>query len=149
VTLVVATLALVGAAASKAATASIIDRAATALESSPVYVDPTAEKTISFTEAEQLRTEIETKGHGPIYIAVLPGAAVDEAGGRGRVVPSCTVGSRGAACMRSSRRPSRAGFGLPAGQAGELATDAFREHHPKASRHARRFRRPSRSGPRG
>ena len=67
--------------AGNATAGAIIDRTATALQSNPVYVDPSAEKSITSVQAERLRTEIETKGHGPIYIAVLPNAAIDEAGG--------------------------------------------------------------------
>jgi hypothetical protein len=65
----------------QASAGAIVDRAATALQSNPVYVDPAAEKSISAAQADRLRAEIETRGHGPIYVAVLPNAAVDEEGG--------------------------------------------------------------------
>src|SRR5262249_43202599 len=59
---------------------TITDRAASALESNPVYLDPAA-TTVSESEAAALRREIEANGHGPIYIAVLPRAALAEGGG--------------------------------------------------------------------
>lgn len=56
----------------------IVDRAASALASDPVYVDPAATKTITPAQAARVRDEIRTRGDGPIYIAVLPAAALDE-----------------------------------------------------------------------
>src|SRR5690348_3236764 len=56
-------------------------RAARALESDPVYVDPAAQKKISAADAQRLRDEIASKGDGPIYIAILPENAANQAGG--------------------------------------------------------------------
>jgi hypothetical protein len=96
------------------------------------YVDPQAEKSISPQEAERLRTEIETNGHGPIYIAVLPAAAVDEAGGDAvGVVDELhrRLGRRGVYAVVAGGHFRAQASDLPAGMAGKLATDAFREHH--------------------
>ena len=51
------------------------------LDSSPVYVDPDAERALTGTEAERLRDAIREEGAGPLYIVVLPESAADEAGG--------------------------------------------------------------------
>jgi hypothetical protein len=59
----------------------IIDRAAQALQSDPVYVDPEAEKAISSGDAERIRQEITDRRAGPMYVAILPAAAANEAGG--------------------------------------------------------------------
>src|SRR5436305_14346881 len=56
----------------------VIERAATALRSSPVYVDPAAHANL---DAARLRRAIADQGAGPLYIAVLPASAEDEAGG--------------------------------------------------------------------
>src|SRR4051812_32917773 len=59
----------------------IIDRAARALESDPVYVDPDAEAKVSPADADALRRRISDRQAGPMYIAVLPDATKAEAGG--------------------------------------------------------------------
>ena len=76
----------------------IVDRAARALESDPVYVDPDAERSISAAEAERLRGRIRSAGAGPVYIAILPGEARNEAGGdAAEVIPQLAraLGRRG------------------------------------------------------
>jgi hypothetical protein len=55
--------------------------AAQALEGSPVYVDPDAERALSGQEQARLRELIAESGAGPMYVAVLPGSVRDEAGG--------------------------------------------------------------------
>jgi hypothetical protein len=72
-------LALVLAPAARAG--EIIDRAVQALAADPVYVDPDAEAAIPASDAERLRQEITAKRAGPMYVAILPAAAADEAGG--------------------------------------------------------------------
>src|SRR4051812_31434507 len=80
--LVLAAAALVSAHPVRGAAApTAIDKAVTALATNPVYVDPRAEKTISPAEATELRNEIATHGHGPIYVAVLSASAMNEGGG--------------------------------------------------------------------
>jgi hypothetical protein len=79
---VLACLALApGAHAAVTQAGAVIDRAAQALQSDPVYVDPDAEKAISSSDAERIRQAITDKRAGPMYVAILPAAAADEAGG--------------------------------------------------------------------
>src|SRR5215212_1077075 len=58
-----------------------IDRAAAALRSDPVYVDPDAERAISSADADRIRRRIEERNAGPMYVAILPDAAKREGGG--------------------------------------------------------------------
>ena len=59
----------------------LIEEAADALAEDPVYVDDEAEVAPSPAEAEQLREAIRAAEVGPVYVAVLPQAAVDAVGG--------------------------------------------------------------------
>ena len=58
-----------------------IDAAVEALRRDPVYVDPEAELLIGAGDERRLRQKIDTARAGPVYIAILPRAAEDEAGG--------------------------------------------------------------------
>jgi hypothetical protein len=58
-----------------------LESAAQALRDSPVYVDPDAERALSEREQARLRDRIADDGAGPMYIAVLPESARDQAGG--------------------------------------------------------------------
>jgi len=60
---------------------SALENAAQALRDSPVYVDPDAERSLSERPQARLRELIADSGAGPMYIAVLPASARDEAGG--------------------------------------------------------------------
>jgi hypothetical protein len=109
------------------ARAQLVDETVRALQSSPVYVDRDAEKRISPEEERALERAIAEKGAGPMYIAIVPEAIDDEAGGspEGAIV----------AIRRGLQRPGtyaivagnhfRAGSDvLDRGVAGRLATDA-------------------------
>ena len=52
----------------------IVDRAADALRTDSVYLDPAADA-ITAADARQLRDRIATAGAAPMYIAVLPADA--------------------------------------------------------------------------
>ena len=68
--------------AGNATAGAILDRAAHGAAEQPGLRRPGCrEVDHSPRRPSSSRTEIETKGHGPIYIAVLPNAALDEAGG--------------------------------------------------------------------
>jgi hypothetical protein len=58
-----------------------IDAAIEALRGNPVYVAPDAELRISADDERRLREKIDAAGAGPVYIAILPQAAENEAGG--------------------------------------------------------------------
>ena len=68
-----------GAGAQTAVDQAALDQAASTLRSDPVYVDPAAERG-SQVDAGRLR-ELIRSGDTPIFVAVLPAAAVDQAGG--------------------------------------------------------------------
>jgi hypothetical protein len=58
-----------------------LSEAARALRGSPVYVDRDAERALSDSETTRLRNVITENRAGPMYVAVLPASARDEAGG--------------------------------------------------------------------
>ncbi|MBA3841525.1 MAG: hypothetical protein H0X39_02730 [Actinobacteria bacterium] len=114
-----------------AAAGTIIDRAVTGLSSNPVYVDPAATKTITAAQAAAVRQEIETKGDGPIYIAILPAAALDEAGGDALGIVDeihRQLGDRGAYAVVAGGHFRAEATDLN-GKAADLATKAFNAHH--------------------
>ncbi|MBW3592529.1 MAG: hypothetical protein KY396_02435 [Actinobacteria bacterium] len=78
---VIVALAAALALAPLAAAGPIVDAAAAALRSDPVYVHPDAEETLSQGEKRRLRRQIDDANAGPIYLAVLPEQAAAEAGG--------------------------------------------------------------------
>jgi hypothetical protein len=49
-----------------------VDRAAQALRQDPVFVDPSAERALSASDAVRLRDQIRASGQ-PIFVAILPG----------------------------------------------------------------------------
>ena len=68
-------------AAAPAHAQGVLSKAAQALRDNPVYVDPDAERALSGREQARLRELIADSGAGPMYVAVLPASARDEAGG--------------------------------------------------------------------
>ncbi len=111
---------------------TVIDEAATALASNPVYVDPQAEKTITRAQAGAVRKEIVSRGQGPIYIAVLRAAAVNEAGGDAVGVIDelhSRLGRRGVYAVVAGGHFRAEATDLPPGEAGDLAASAFAAHH--------------------
>jgi hypothetical protein len=118
--------------APSAAAGPIVDRAASALAANPVYVDPQAGRALSPGEAARLRNEVETHGHGPIYIAVLPAAAVNEAGGDAVGVVDLLqkqLGRRGVYAVVAGNHFRAESTDLGPGKAGKLATAAFNAKH--------------------
>jgi MYXO-CTERM domain-containing protein len=125
--LMVAALALPGAASA----GPLIDQAAQALESDPVFVHPDAKPTISAAEAEQLRERIASAGAGPTYVAILPAGARNEAGGDATAVIdelSKALGRDGTYAVVAGGQFRAASNVLGRGQAARIATDAFEEH---------------------
>jgi hypothetical protein len=105
-----------------------VDRAASALATDPVYVDPAATYHV---DAGALRREIEARGDGPIYIAVLPAAALTEGGGAATGVIDelrRSLGRRGVYAAVVGNHFRAESDDLARGQAGKLATAAFDAH---------------------
>src|SRR5215211_7124618 len=67
--------------AAPASAQGVLSQAAQELRTSPVYVAPDAERALSDQEVSRLRDLIAEQGAGPMYVAVLPASARDEAGG--------------------------------------------------------------------
>ena len=76
----VSSLVLVGLLGSPAQAGRYVDRAVSGLRRDPVYVDSGARKAIPAASVTRLRNRVGQSGT-PIYIAVLPAAALREAGG--------------------------------------------------------------------
>jgi hypothetical protein len=103
-----------------------IDAAAEALRSDPVYVDPEADAGLSASEQDDLRDRIAA-ADTPIYIAVLPASAADEAGGSATEVArqvAASVGRNGTYAVVTGRS-LRAG---PSSDAVRAAEDAVSAH---------------------
>jgi hypothetical protein len=114
-----------------AAAGTIGNRAAQALANDEVYVDPAA-TSVPQSDAEVLRREIALQGQGPIYIAVLPKAALAEAGGSAVGIADelhRLLGRRGVYAVVAGNQFRAESTDLGEGEAGKLATAAFRAHH--------------------
>jgi hypothetical protein len=104
-----------------------LEEVADELRSNPVYVDPDAERALTEDEVGELRSTIRG-ADTPVYIAVLPAAAADLAGGDPAEVASELAeavdrdGTYGVVVGDSFRAGSSE---LPAGRAAELATEAL------------------------
>jgi hypothetical protein len=109
-----------------------IDAAVAALQSNPVYVDPDAELAIDEDDQARIREKISSAGAGPVYIAILPRATQDEAGGDPDGVLQAIhrahdrPGTYAVVVGRSFRAGSEGV--LPPGVAGRLATEALAAH---------------------
>ena len=111
-----------------------VDRAVEHFASDPVYVDPAAKPTLSAAEADRLRDEIGQVNAGPVYIAILPAAARNEAGGdAGALLRDLyeSVGERATYAVVAGGQ-FRAGsnyYGFKKGEVPKLATEAFKARH--------------------
>ena len=108
---------------------SVIDRAATALRSDPIFADPEAEARLDEATAARIRRRIEERGAGPIYIAVLADETREEAGGDASAVGAeiaRRVGAEGtyAVVVGNSFRAGSRGV-LEGGEAARLAREAL------------------------
>ena len=125
--LVAAVSLVVGAA--PAAAGPIADAASAALRREPVFVHPDAERTISADERGRLTAKVNALTP-PVFIAVLPAAAVDEVGGDAAALPAelgRATGLRGTYAVVAGNSFRAASNALPSGAAGDAATAAFRE----------------------
>ena len=111
---------------------TILDRAARSLAADPVYVDPQARKTITEAEERRLERKIAAANGGPIYVAVLPEAALNEAGGDSTEVVrglALEVHRRGTYAVVVGGHFRAASNVLEKGQAQDDATEAYDAHH--------------------
>ena len=129
----VAAVALWATAASPAsgqADSATLERAASALRTDPVYVDAGAERAIDEAAADRLRRRIRERGD-PVFLAILPGSAMADAGGDLIRVASelasrvDLAGTYGVVAGDTFRAGSTS---LPRGRAGSAATAAFQAH---------------------
>ncbi|MDP9071122.1 MAG: hypothetical protein M3N68_07525, partial [Actinomycetota bacterium] len=106
---------------------SALERATTELRRDPVYVDPAAERSISPDAADRLRQRIRQSGT-PVFVAVLPGAAVTDAGGDPARLPAAlgeAVGLQGTYAVVAGNSFRAGSTVLPRGRASSLATASF------------------------
>lgn len=96
---------------------------ADALQERPVYVDADAERTLGENEVDALVEQIRAAGT-PIYVAVLPAAAADQAGGDPDEVASELAGTLerpGTYAVLVGNSLRAGSTELPAGEAASLA----------------------------
>src|SRR5919199_2206543 len=109
----------------------VIDRAAEALRSDPVYVDPGAEAKVSSADAERIRQAIRDRDAGPLYVAVLPAAAADEVGGSADQVAAAlrqALRRHGTYAVVVGNRFRAGSDDLPRGVTAEQRTAAVQAH---------------------
>jgi hypothetical protein len=124
---------LLGGTAGAAQAARYVDTAASALGSDFVYVSPDYKPQPSPADVDQLRGHISGTGDIPIYVAVLPDAALNEGGGTAAGVArgiASTLGRPGvyAVMVGDHFAAGSTRNALPTGEAPKLATDAFNAH---------------------
>jgi hypothetical protein len=112
-----------------AAAAGDVDAAAAALRSEHVYVDPGATAIVSEQDADQLRSSVPAAGT-PIFIAVLPATARQDAGGSTRMLAQAIaekVARPGAYMVVAGDQWAAGAIGgtLPEGRAAALGREAF------------------------
>jgi hypothetical protein len=110
--------------------ASILERAAAALQSDSVYIEPTTGM-LTEAEARMLRELIAREGNGPIRIAILPAAARDEIGESSTQVAlrlGRLVRIAGVYAVVVGNEFRAASTDLGSGRAAHLATEAFDAH---------------------
>ena len=109
-----------------------IDAAVAALQTNAVYVDPDAQLAIGGADQERISRAIDTSGAGPVYVAILPAAAENEAGGNADgVLQALHDGLRrpGTYAVIVGRHFRAGSEGvLSQGVAGQLATEALNAH---------------------
>ena len=123
--------ALVLAPAAAAQSSSLVEAAAEALRSDPVFVHPDAEMRLSTEEAEALRQRIEERGAGPMYVSILPAEAAREAGGSAEGAMQAlqeALGRPGIYAVVVGRSFRAGATDLEGGVTAEQADAAVREH---------------------
>jgi hypothetical protein len=107
-----------------------VDRAAGNLRDDPLYVNPSARPTLSLPEQEQIRARLALVGT-PVFVAILPGQALGEAGGdanRLAGLVAASVGRPGTYLVVAGGEEGAGSNTLAQGQAANRARVAFRRH---------------------
>ena len=89
-------------AAPAAAQGTVAERAAQALQSAPVYQDPSAERALSSSDLAALRRQVASSS-APVYVAILPASA---GAPDGVVVDVARATGRRSRSARRARAPS-------------------------------------------
>jgi hypothetical protein len=123
-------LAVVAVAAPPATAGPWVDRTTGSLRDDPLYVNASARPALSPAAAAQVRARIARTGT-PVFVAVLPGQALAEAGGSPGRLAAMVAGSLGRPGTYLVVAGGRQGAGsdtLGRGEAAGLARSAFRAH---------------------
>ena len=114
------------------AAASQISNTVQALGTAPLYVAQDAKPTLSQADQRRVRDAIRSAHGGPTYIAILPASATDETGGDATELVRRIgegVHQPGTYAVVAGGQFRAASTTLQAGEAGQLATVAFKAHH--------------------
>jgi hypothetical protein len=109
--------------AAPASAESGVDKAADALKSDPVYVDPNAELADQ-VDADALNARIKSAGAAPLFIAVLPQSAQVNSAGRTLIALRRATGVKGTYALAVGNEFRTLGEGFDAAAAGESARSA-------------------------
>jgi hypothetical protein len=121
---------LVVALAGPAAAGPWVDRTAGNLRDDPLYVHPAARPTLSLPDQERIRARLGLSGT-PVFVAVLPGQALAEAGGdanRLAALVAASVGRPGTYLAVAGGEEGAGSGTLAKGVAARQARAAFRQH---------------------
>jgi hypothetical protein len=116
--------------AGPAAAGPWVDRAAGSLRDDPLYVNPSARPTLSQPDAERIRARLALVGT-PVFVAILPGQALAEAGGdadRLAGLVAASVGRPGTYLVVAGGEEGAGSNTLARGAAAGRARVAFRRH---------------------
>jgi hypothetical protein len=125
-----ASLALVGLLAGPATAGRYVDQAAAALRRDPVYVDKAARRAMPPASASAVRRRIR-QASTPVYVAVLPAAALREAGNdpnRLAGAIAAALGRRGTVAVAAGNRTGAGGNALDPGVAAKAMRTASSAH---------------------
>jgi hypothetical protein len=107
-----------------------VDRAAGSLRDDPLYVNPSARPTLSPPDQEAIRARLAVVGT-PVFVAILPGQALGEAGGdanRLAALVGASVGRPGTYLVVAGGEEGAGSSTLAQGQAAARAKVAFQQH---------------------
>ena len=107
-----------------------VDRTAGNLRDDPLYVNPSARPTLSLPDQERIRARLAVVGT-PVYVAILPGQALGEAGGdadRLAALVAASVGRPGTYLVVAGGEEGAGSNTLARGAAANRARVAFRRH---------------------